>query len=307
MYFISKKSENIWLIGLHNHNLYGIGDKDGQLFIYQKDVFDAGEWDEFAKLDIKIHSHKKCQSCERKMPAAAGIIETKLWIMASGTMLGKNPTKSKPHVFCVDLESKEVTTFKTKKSDINDFIKVICMHCDTLQISFEEEIDGKSRFMVLPNRLRTAALFMNFSNPFPSFKQFCFDINDEDKTCTFGYFYRLFNNSKGVFVAGITNDQFKFGIQNLMYDGLKQIPAGGDYRNYTMLNFVQNDDTVLQTENMFVEIDDELLQGHTMIYSEFYRDNQNELYCVIKEKKDNDLIELSIFKPNMDMENETVR
>lgn len=86
MYFVSQKPKNIRLIGTENHDVYGIGDKNGCLVIYQKDCFDAGEWDEFAELNVSTGSQEKCKICKGTMPTAAGIINSKMWIIASGTV-----------------------------------------------------------------------------------------------------------------------------------------------------------------------------------------------------------------------------
>uniref|UniRef100_A0A914QRI5 PTHB1 N-terminal domain-containing protein n=1 Tax=Panagrolaimus davidi TaxID=227884 RepID=A0A914QRI5_9BILA len=291
MYFVSQKPKNIRLIGTENHNVYGIGDKNGCLVIYQKDCFDAREWDEFAELKVSIGSQQKCKICTGTMPTAAGIINSKMWVIASGTLLERKPKKSEQHVFCVDLETKEVTLFKVEENEINDFVKSICMKCDTLQITFEDNIDGKPRFVVQPNRLRTASMIISISNPYPQFKQFYFDIDVENQTCNFGYFDFLPENSKRinalrkVFVAGFNEDRFHYGLLRLGYFGSRQTPMGGDYRSFSMSNFVKSEE---------------------MVDSEFFYDAQNELHCIVKEKNGDVSFKLSIFKPIIDMENETV-
>lgn len=166
------------------------------------------------------------------------------------------------------------------------------MKCDTLQITFEDNIDGKPRFVVQPNRLRTASMIISLSNPYPEFKQFYFDIDVENQTCNFGYFDFLPENSKRidalkkVFVAGFNGDRFHFGLQRLGYFGSNQTPLGGDYRSFSMSNFVKSEE---------------------MVDSEFFCDAQNELHCIVKEKNGDDSFKLSIFKPIIDMENGTVR
>uniref|UniRef100_A0AC35F2S2 Uncharacterized protein n=1 Tax=Panagrolaimus sp. PS1159 TaxID=55785 RepID=A0AC35F2S2_9BILA len=296
MYFVTQNPKNIVIIGIENYNVYGIGDKNGFLVIYQKDCFDAGEWDEFVELNVSIGTQEKCKICKETMPTAAGIINSKMWIIASGTLLESE--ESEQHVFSVDLETKGVTLFKVEEDEINGFVKSICMKCDTLQITFENHINGKPRFAVQPNRLRTASMVIRESHPFPQFKQFYLDIDVKNQTCYFGFFDIFLPKPiaplKKVFVAGFNGDQFHFGLQRFTYTFVRrnkwfcpseQTPMGGDYHSFSMSNFVI---------------------GEEMVDTEFFCDAQNELHCIVKEKNGLDSFKLSIFKPIIDMENETV-
>uniref|UniRef100_A0AC35GYX4 Uncharacterized protein n=1 Tax=Panagrolaimus sp. PS1159 TaxID=55785 RepID=A0AC35GYX4_9BILA len=100
-YFVTPSNPNVFLIGIYENQLYGFGKKNEKLCLYQKCIFDNGDWEEFLATEINV---MKVECCENGLHVASGMHITKIWITARD--------KEFTHAFFFDIFTKKLTTLK---------------------------------------------------------------------------------------------------------------------------------------------------------------------------------------------------
>uniref|UniRef100_A0A914PN45 Uncharacterized protein n=1 Tax=Panagrolaimus davidi TaxID=227884 RepID=A0A914PN45_9BILA len=118
MYFTTPSNPNIFLIGIHENQLYGFGKKKNKLCLYQKSIFDSGNWEELfiIKLDVI-----KSECCNGGLHVASGMNDTKIWIAAR--------EKEFTRIFSYDIFTNEFITYKMLEEIYDEFALLNCNLC----------------------------------------------------------------------------------------------------------------------------------------------------------------------------------
>uniref|UniRef100_A0A914ZBN2 SOCS box domain-containing protein n=1 Tax=Panagrolaimus superbus TaxID=310955 RepID=A0A914ZBN2_9BILA len=101
MYFITPSNPNIFLIGIFENRLFGFGEEKKKLCIFQKSIFDIGNWEKFFVINATV---MKSECCETGLQVASNIHETKIWIVARVNQFAC--------VYSVDISTKQFIAFK---------------------------------------------------------------------------------------------------------------------------------------------------------------------------------------------------
>uniref|UniRef100_A0A914PDJ4 Uncharacterized protein n=1 Tax=Panagrolaimus davidi TaxID=227884 RepID=A0A914PDJ4_9BILA len=120
-YFVTPSNPNIFLIGIYENQLYGFGEKNEKFCLYQKSIFDNGDWEEFLATEINV---MKAECCENGLHVASGFHGKEIWITTRD--------KEFTHVFSVDIFTKESTALKMLEKLYDGFTTPnlnICCKC----------------------------------------------------------------------------------------------------------------------------------------------------------------------------------
>uniref|UniRef100_A0A914QV14 Uncharacterized protein n=1 Tax=Panagrolaimus davidi TaxID=227884 RepID=A0A914QV14_9BILA len=100
-YFVTPSNPNVFLIGIYENQLYGFGKKNEKFCLYQKSIFDNGDWEEFFAVEINV---MKAECCENGLHVASSMYDTTIRITTRD--------KEFTHVFSVDIFTKKFTALK---------------------------------------------------------------------------------------------------------------------------------------------------------------------------------------------------
>ena len=121
----------------------------------------------------------------------------------------------------------------------------------------------------------------------PNLLLFYIEIYLKMETCSFYGRAIPDKTSKFITSANLISDKILlFSLQKTGMNYRRQQPYDGEYNSFNITNFVKTSD---------------------IIKIKFFRPDKNEIYCIINEKIDQNCYKISVFKLNINFENQTVR
>uniref|UniRef100_A0AC34FIF3 Uncharacterized protein n=1 Tax=Panagrolaimus sp. ES5 TaxID=591445 RepID=A0AC34FIF3_9BILA len=145
MYFITPSKPDIFLIGIYENQLFGFGENEKKkLCIYQKSIFDIGDWEVFFTTDVTV---MKTECCDTGLHVASNIHKTRIWIAAR--------VNQSPCVYLIDIQTKKFFAYKMLKEidqEVTDPEINLCCKCLMPIIRFQGFFWNAARFLITLRR-----------------------------------------------------------------------------------------------------------------------------------------------------------
>uniref|UniRef100_A0AC35F5K6 Uncharacterized protein n=1 Tax=Panagrolaimus sp. PS1159 TaxID=55785 RepID=A0AC35F5K6_9BILA len=124
MYFFTKENRGIYAIEIYDNYVFGLGEKNKKLIIYQKAVLDACDWKIFYKTNIHLTTLPFPCKCVTRIHAVGSIIDSKIWVISEEMKSCR----------CITLDIRTKKVIDYKKADRGRIFRIFCLKCSNPQI-----------------------------------------------------------------------------------------------------------------------------------------------------------------------------